>query len=87
MRTEKKPIRKRGFVVCATLGLFGLLGATQGGGGCGSGCSGGCDIPPPEPQNAATFCNVTATPCAIWSTADGSCVTHRVAIRPSAGLG
>jgi hypothetical protein len=72
MRTDGKPIRTRGFVVCATLGLFGLLGATQGGSGCGSGCSGGCDIPPPEPQKDAVFCQVTATPCALIG-ADGRC--------------
>ena len=72
MRTDGKPIRKRGFIICATLGLFGLLGATQGGGGCGSGCSGGCDIPPPPPQHDAVFCNVTATPCAVPG-ADGFC--------------
>jgi len=76
MTTDVKKNRKRGrgLGVYAIVGLFGLLGATQGTGGCDSGCSGGCEVPPREPQSDAVWCNVTAIPCALWSTATGDCV-------------
>jgi len=65
------------------VGLVWLLGSTQGSGGCDSGCS-GCEVPPRPPQNDATFCDITAIPCAAWNINTGRCAAPDCVITPNA---
>lgn len=76
MKTEKTSARKRRFggrgTAVMLIGLVWLGFSTQGSGGCDSGCS-GCDVKPPTPPHDATFCAVTAVPCALFNINNGHC--------------
>ena len=66
-----KKYRGRGGILI--VGLAWLIASTQGSGGCDSGCSGGCDVAPSKPPNDATFCDVSAVPCALFNINTGNC--------------